>query len=176
MFDGNTPTFLATREWTHFDDQEGCLLLPRKPKKLTRKFESIVTEISDILDLADKHRKEKPMPMHTTKGILKQLIYQLGRFYLDGSAEATLRDLLIQRINNRGGRILKSGNEFGGGNIFYLGCRAIPHNHAPIKGGELSKLSKQLYYAFLCDVPPKYLIGFIYQTGGTRVLAQRTEE
>lgn len=38
---------------------------------------------------------------------------------------------------------------------------------------ERSKVSRQLVYAYRNDVPPQLLIGFIYQTGGSRVIDAR---
>ena len=159
---------MTERNWEYFEDIVGQLLLPVSSEALAHQFDGIVTEILEILALADENRGEKPVPMYTVKGILKQLIYQLVSRYLYMDEEETLRDLLIHRIRSNGGRIMKDPEEYEDEELFYLGFRAITYKYAPIKGGELAKLSKQLFDAYRHGVPAEYLIGFIYQTGGVR--------
>ena len=170
----NVPKFLARGEWRYYDVAEGLLDPPETAEELEEQFDELAQEIGKIIELACKKsdamratRATLP-PMYTAKGILKQFVYHFGSHCLAENEEA-FREVLINRIKDKGGRIVKSQGEFGGGNIFYLCFRALSFDLAPIKGGELSKLAKQLLHAFKCGIPPEYLIGFIYQTGGKRI-------
>lgn len=162
----NKISFLHEREWEFFDPNGCSLELPEDESSLTENFDAIINEICHVVELADSNRKKALPPVHTAKGLLKQLIYQLGQNAYEN--EETLRTLLIQKIKLAGKRVVKRQIEVDGGNIFHLCFRVFENEFQRLKIGEISKLSQQLLYADEKEVPHNYLIGFIYQTGGLR--------
>lgn len=169
-------------EWYYFDDVSDCLdLLPIKSKKLSEKFDQIVLEIIKVVECVERDEKSRytliskkrhSSPISNPKNYFKRLIYQFGSHYYEHrnkKLRATLNGLLIGAVEKHGGRILTAKNSYGSDNLFYLCFRAMDPNENIVKRGEISRLSKQLLFAYKNEVPQEYLIGYIYQTGGQQV-------
>lgn len=157
-------------EWEYFDiDSEILDRLPINSKSLKSEFNEIILEIFRVVEYVKLNGAKNSPPMSKPKSYFKRLVYQFGCHYIDlkwKKPEARLRKLLRNTIASHGGRLLPANHSEGSDNLFYLCFRAIDPSERFVQRGEISRISKQLYFAHEKEVPQEYLIGFIYQTGG----------
>lgn len=59
------------------------------------------------------------------------------------------------------------------GNEFHFGLLAIDPEDEVLDARKRSLLARQLTYAHLHDVPPKYLVGFLWQSGPTAEIPRK---
>jgi hypothetical protein len=59
------------------------------------------------------------------------------------------------------------------GNEFYYGLIAIDPHHDVLDDKRLSLIARQLAYADLHEVPPHYLVGFLYQSGASTEISKK---
>ncbi|UWQ28859.1 hypothetical protein [Leisingera sp. M523] len=109
------------------------------------------------------------------KNVLKQFAYQLARICKKKGVEEELREFLEEVLRANGRRVQKNPGQQGANNIFFLCLHGLDPAEQWTKSGEVSRLSRQLQHAEASDVPSKYLIGYIYQTGG-KYLSQSQPE
>ncbi len=106
-------------------------------------------------------RKPNRLPMHKPSNFLKQAIYIFTGRYLKKYGVKELSDLVVRvRSLDECRAHLSASNPFR--LSFMLLCNegvrwVSPQNR--------SKWALELHYAFLHEVPPEYLLGFIYQQG-----------
>lgn len=139
----------------------------RKPTPLEEEFESQVDYIRQ--GFFDRKFAGNP-PFDTSSGFLKRECYQLVRSYrsLAGGyrvimgVASRLLDKPIEKVS-------------WADNPFYWGLAAILPDRGDLSAQDLSKFAAQLLYADRNDVEAKYLIGFLYQTGGPRDLKKKLE-
>lgn len=164
--------FLYDREWSFFDPEEQSLKLKKGVQSYTDLLNAVIEEICEVVELTDRHSSSRTIPIQRPKSYLKRLIYQLVAQAIDTQRELILRQNLVTKIQDAGGRWQNNQNQVGSDNLFHLALRSIRIDSVPIIGGELTRTARDLEFAYENDVPQEYLIGFIYQSGGAKPVPQ----
>lgn len=113
---------------------------------------------------------DDPVPFYTIPSLSKRAIYAFGRFIIKKQKFDTLSDAVLEIQKAEGLRFVDGRTVSCDVNpFFWIYKGAFPHNDY-ISSGELSRFSRSMIIAYLCDIQPCHLIGFMYQVGGKRFL------
>ncbi|SLN44936.1 hypothetical protein [Ruegeria meonggei] len=160
---------VCSRQTWQYIDPETIKLKPLKRKHLSKKkyFEAIRGEVLEAVELIDSQLNVPGRySQFGPKNVLKQFVYQLVRKCRSKGREAKLQRFLEDSVRSTGKRTQRNPKHLGAKNLFFHCFRGFDPMERWVRSGEVSKLSRQLLYADVKDVPSKYLIGFIHQTGG----------
>lgn len=136
--------------------------------KLTDRGEAIFKEFRNrrIRDAANKSSRTPVRPYDKALSYLKRSLYKVLRpLICSKGGDRTIRNL--HRVNN----ILHNGPSYTD-NPFYWGILALDRD-AALEAQDLSLFAKQMLYAHRNNVPPCFLIGFIYQTANAPELSEK---
>ncbi len=122
-----------------------------------------------------KSRTEPHPPFSQKASILKRAIYQIGWIALEFGQTERLKEM-AEKLNSPDNRNTPDARRIPRNapsheeNPFYYAFYIAFGNEPQITRHERSKASRQLVYAYRHKVPPHFLIGFIYQTGGSKII------
>ncbi|MGB5864423.1 MAG: hypothetical protein WBG95_08980 [Sulfitobacter sp.] len=125
-----------------------------------------------------KSMTEPHPPFNQKASILKRAIYQIGWIALEFGQTELLKEV-AEKLNSPENRKTPDARRIPRNaplheeNPFYYAFYIAFGNEPQITRHERSKASRQLVYAYRHKVPPHFLIGFIYQTGGSKVIDAR---
>jgi hypothetical protein len=166
---------LEEHEWRFFH-AAGNVGLPRSKRAFKEALPEVIAEIEDIVGLAQESQKGRSVPLLRPKSYLSRTVYMLTFHAEELGFEDILRQFLTKRVENLGGRVHKNNRNIGSNDIIHLCFRALRIEGLPIRGGELTRLSRGLRVATDNEVPPEYLIGYLYQTAGFRSLPKTPQQ
>lgn len=140
----------------------------KSPEKLSGAQETYDDAAEFIRDGYSKRRPLKGLrPFDSANGYLRREAYALIRETKSKRGGANTIRSLVQRLSTTPETPEYTENPF------YWGLLAIDPHRDFLSPQDLSRFAKQLLYADRNGVPPNYLIGFLYQTGGPRDLSHK---
>lgn len=142
--------------------------LKRSPRKLSDSQWAFDDAAGFIRDGFSQRQTVKGLrPFDSANGYLRREAYALIRETKSRKGGANTIKSLVQRLSTT-----PESPEYAE-NPFYWGLLAIDPHRDFLSAQDLSRFAKQLLYADRNGVPPSYLIGFLYQTGGPRDLSHK---
>lgn len=148
------------------------IALPTKPGQGSdayREFDGV----GDQLITEWKRRKnltENLPPAETAAGYLKRESYRIIiHYFTKGPAS------FFERVVRRDGRALTSRVRLDE-NPFHFGLLALFNGDDVVSRQDRSTFSTQMLYAYHHAVPPKFLVGFIYQAGSKEEIRRKLSD
>lgn len=146
----------------------------RKPKPRSRtNVEKRVKRIQEGWSEEFGHRTDSKKPHYDRPdGKLKRYVYQLVRDCIEGGWVDELKECAERQL---GGARLKP-SERNNANPFYWGLTAVCGEKYKLPRTTKSRFAQELLYADMHDVPPEFLVGFIYQIGPSGDLQHKIDK
>lgn len=120
---------------------------------------------------SDAEQKLLP-PYDKVNSKLKRVVYRLVRDCLKCDLLSVLKDSVQKQPGDKSQVKPSSKNA---DNPFYWGFTAVCGIDKKLARSNKSRFSQELLYAHMHDVPPEFLIGFIYQIGSSSKLQQKID-
>jgi len=134
-----------------------------------QEFDGIVDEM--IMEwMRRKGAKEAMPPAESPAGYLKRECYRIIIHYLSKD-----RARFFEQVVRRDGRGLTSRVKLEE-NPFHFGMLALFTDDSVVSRQDRSTFAMQMLYAYHHAVPPKFLIGFIYQVGSKEEIRRKLAE
>lgn len=119
----------------------------------------------------DAKEKRQP-PYDKVNSKLKRAVYKLVR----NCIENDLVDVLKESVEFQfGDKSQVKPSRTNAENPFYWGFTAVCGTDEKLARSNKSRFSQELMYAHIHDVPPEFLIGFIYQIGSSKELQRKID-
>jgi hypothetical protein len=132
-------------------------------------FDQVVGQLIEGWELRRQSAEALP-PAESAAGYLKRECYRIIIHYLTkGSAS------FFERVIRRDGRALTSRVKLEE-NPFHFGMLALFADDSVVSRQDRSSFAMQMLYAYHHSVPPKFLIGFIYQVGSKEEIRRKLAE
>jgi hypothetical protein len=147
--------------------------MARKPKTGSRNnVENRIKRIQQRWSEEFRDRTDSKKPHYDRPdGKLKRYVYRLVRDCLKGGWLEVLEESAKRQL---GGSRLKP-SERNDANPFYWGLTAVCGDKNKLPRTTKSRFAQELLYAHMHDVPPEFLVGFIYQIGPTGDLQHKID-
>lgn len=151
--------------WIHFAEDGEYLAHAKNIAEFAASIESIVEDIRQIVEAAEKLAFVGQPPIDRPKNVLKRLVFQLADYCFLKGWENTLQDEMERLVRANGGHLLPSEEREEVESLIFLCFRGVDISGAWVRSGERTRLSRQLSHALREGVPHGYLIGYIHQEG-----------
>lgn len=139
--------------------------------KIKRRLEKIRNHWEDdCRDWGKGENGEKPPPYDAPYSKLKRAVYRLVVDYDNNDLIAVLKESLRTQADNKNKiKPLAANNA----NPFYWCLTAVCQADCELPRSTKSRFAQELQYAYMHDVSPEFLVGFIYQIGSSRGLQEK---
>lgn len=132
-------------------------------------FDVIVEQM--IAEWQNRKGSAAPLsPAESAAGYLKRECYRIIIHYMSKGAAS-----FFERVVRRDGRALTSRVKLEQ-NPFHFGMLALFSDDSVVSRQDRSTFAMQMLYAYHHAVPPKFLIGFIYQVGSKEEIRRKLAE
>ena len=142
--------------------------MPFKARQPTLAFIDKAEEIREEFSAWTESRY--PCPYLNKRNTFKRQSYALIRSKLSDAGGHNVITAAARYLGCAPTNLYFSGNEF------HYGLAVIDQEKEILKAQRLSLLARQMTYAHLHDVPPRYLIGFLYQSGSSVSISKKLKE
>lgn len=146
------------------------------PTRRSSKIDDRLREIEKAWEKAswakyDAEEKLRP-PYDKANSKLKRAVYRLVRDCIKNDLVHALKESVEHQFGDRSHVKPSPANAE---NPFYWGFMAVCGTENKLARSNKSRFSQELMYAHMHDVPPQFLIGFIYQIGSSKDLQRKIE-
>jgi hypothetical protein len=145
---------------------------PTSRRSIERRIKQIAETWEESFWSQSDSKKEKRPPYYTANGTLKRQVYQLVRRCIEADLVHVLKESVEFQFGNRSQVKPSPANAE---NPFYWGFMAVCGTDKKLARSNKSRFSQELMYAHMHNVPPEFLIGFIYQIGSSKDLQRKIE-
>lgn len=136
--------------------------------KIERQLEKIRNHWEDDWwDWGKGENGEKPAPYDASYSKLKRMVYRLVADCIKNDLIAVLKESVRTQAGNKTKIKPSAAND---ANPFYWALTAVCQADCELPRSTKSRFAQELQYAYMHNVPPEFLVGFIYQIGSSRGL------
>lgn len=145
--------------------------------KIKRRLEKIRNHWEDDwCDWGKGKNGENPVPYDAPYSKLKRAAYRLVADYNNNDLIAVLISVLKESVQTQADSKAKiKPSAANDANPFYWALTAVCQADYELPRSTKSRLAQELQYAHMHDVPPEFLVGFIYQIGPSRGLQEKID-